>query len=260
MTNNTETWAIIQARMGSSRLPGKVLRPLADIPALVHVVERTRAIEGVSRVIVATSTAPLDDPIEALVSEWFDDIAVVRGPEDDVLARYVLALGDDPPPYFVRVTGDSPLMSFEHASAMLKTLIESGADGANAHHQHTGLTTGLGSEAYRTQALFDAHRHATSRSDREHVTTWIKRSPRHFVLYPEPVPTLASDLRLTLDYPQDYHVVSRVYVDLHRGGGDSVRACRELPSRAPRSGGHQRSLRAQHRGVTLEPRDRGAER
>lgn len=213
------TWAIIQARMGSTRLRGKVLKPLAGVPALVHVIGRTRAIEGVSRVVVATSTRRSDNPIVEVVESWFDgDVGVHRGPEHDVLARFVGALGDDPPPYFFRITADSPLLSFEHATAIRNAVIREDADGADSHQHETGLTTGLGSEFYRTYALLQAAESATDKKDREHVTTWIKRESKFRILYPEPLPELVSDYRLTLDFPEDYEVLRTLYQELYEPG------------------------------------------
>lgn len=211
------TWAIIQARTGSSRLPGKVLERLAGEPVISHVVRRTQAIEGVDRVIVATTIEPSDDVVEDVVRTLFDDVEVVRGAVDDVLERFVLALGDAPPEHFVRATSDNPLLSFEHASFMRERVIAEGADGADAHHLETGITTGFSTEIYRTNALLDAHERANDPADREHVTTWIKRSDDYRILYPAPQLDIASDYRLTIDYPEDLEVVRRIYDALYDG-------------------------------------------
>ena len=211
-----QTWAIVQARMRSTRLPGKVLKPLAGIPVLVHVIKRSLAIEGVSRVVVATTRRRSDNPIAELVDAWFDgDVRLHRGAENDVLGRFVEALGDEPPEYFFRITADSPLLSFEHAIAMRNAVIREDADGGDAHRHETGLTLGLGSEIYRTAALFRAEQEAREPRDREHVTTWIKRNSAFRILYPEPLPELVSDFRLTLDVPEDYEVLRELYRDLY---------------------------------------------
>lgn len=212
-----DTWAIIQVRTGSTRLPGKVLERLGGEPALSHVIRRAKAIPGVTRVIVATTVEPDDDAVEDFVQTLFDDVPVVRGSVEDVLGRYALALGDSPPPWFVRVTGDSPLLSFEHAGTMRKAVMERGADGANAHHHHTGVTTGFNTELYRSELLVEAARRANSPTDREHVTTWIQRQDDFEILYPAPVHDIATTFRLTLDYPEDLEVLQHVYDALYDG-------------------------------------------
>src|SRR5690625_2463196 len=101
-----KTIVIIQARMGASRLPGKVLKPLGATDVLTYVTSRCRQIKGIEGVIVATSTLKQDDAIEAWCKE--NDITVCRGSEDDVLDRYVQCAKKYNPGYVMRVTADCP--------------------------------------------------------------------------------------------------------------------------------------------------------
>ena len=220
MDQGQEIIAVVQARMGSSRLPGKVLMPLKDRPALWHIVQRIKSVELIDRIVVATSTESDDDPIVDFL-EWLDDpmVRAFRGPHTDVLSRFYLALCDDPPEVVVRVTGDNPLVSMSHLERMIKKLVDEDLDGVDAHYEKTGLTRGFGSEVYRYQALVDAHLLAVDPEEREHVSLFIKRRPHAFeVAYPEPDPELCSDLRLTMDYPEDYELLDAVYRAFYRSG------------------------------------------
>ena len=212
--------AVVQARMGSTRLPGKVLMPLAGRSVLWHVVHRLSTLELFDEIVVATSTRCEDDGIVAEVESLpFDTVRCFRGPEQDVLERFYLALCDRPPSVVARVTADSPLVCAEHLRRMVHHLLARALDGVDAHFEKTGLTLGFGSEVYDYRALRDAHLLASRPEDREHVTLFIKRRPRVFhVEYPRAAPDLCSEFRLTLDYPEDYGLLSRLYDELYRSG------------------------------------------
>ena len=96
--------AIIQARMGSTRLPGKVLMPLSGKPVLWHIIHRLRKCRMVDVVAIATSDQPCDDPLVEFARN--EGVELVRGPEDNVLQRYALAAEKLAPDYIVRVTGE----------------------------------------------------------------------------------------------------------------------------------------------------------
>lgn len=213
--------AVIQARIGSTRLPGKVLMPLCDRPVLWHVIERLEATTVIDQIIVATSTSAADDSIVRFVDELDDPkISYVRGPEDDVLERFYIAICRHNPDVVVRVTGDSPLLSIRHLHTLVTRLVDGDLDGVDAHHHNTGLTLGMGTEAYHHQALVDAHLLAARPTEREHVSLFIKERPYAFrVEYPEPPPALCTDFRLTLDYPEDYYLLTRIYDALYEPGG-----------------------------------------
>lgn len=212
--------AVIQARMGSTRLPGKVLMPLCDRPVLWHVIQRLKAVGCIDDIIIATSITAEDDSIVRFVEE-LDDPAVkyLRGPEDDVLERFYLAICQNTPDVVARITADSPLLSIRHLRKMLTLLVDRQLDGVDAHHHQTGLTLGFGSEAYHHQALVDAHLLAAKPAEREHVSLFIKERPYAFrVEYPEPHTALCTDFRLTLDYPEDYRLLCEIYDALYRPG------------------------------------------
>lgn len=220
MLDDRSIIAVIQARMGSTRLPGKVLLPLADRPALWHVIQRLKSLSYLDQIIVATSKEEEDDSIVHFV-RWLEDprVSCFRGPHEDVLARFYLAIKDQAPDYFVRVTGDSPLVCPEHLDRMIRCMISEELDGLDGHREKTGLTLGFGSEVYSFDALRVAHRAAMHPREREHVSLFIKeRSSEFAVGYLPPDPILRSPFRLTLDYPEDYSLLSHIYDELYHEG------------------------------------------
>lgn len=233
MTSNPRIVAVVQARMGSSRLPGKVLLPLANRPVLWHVLERLDALPLVDEIVLATSTEPEDDSIERFAryvdarSGLRHPFRLFRGPSDDVLARFYMALQPDPPELVLRITADNPLVATCHLERMIRHLLDTGVDGVDAHHDTTGLTQGFGAEVYRYQALADAHLLAMNHEEREHVSLFIKRRPQAFaVRYLEPAWELCSDHRLTLDTDDDYRRLAELF-DAHYQPGRPI-DCRSL--------------------------------
>ena len=220
MQGEKKVVAVVQVRMGSERLPGKVLKPLAKRPVLWHILQRLERVECLDEVVVATGESRSDDEIAGFL-EWLrpKGVRLFRGPDEDVLERFYLALREDPPELVVRVTGDTPLVCTEHLAKMVEHVAETGCDGADAHHQATGLTLGFGSEVYTHQALVEAHLLARERREREHVSLFIKERPDLYdVSYLKPQREYCSPYRLTLDTEEDYHRLERLYRLFYRPG------------------------------------------
>lgn len=211
---------VVEARMGSKRLPGKVLMALADRPVLWHVVERAGSVDVIDEVVVATTTSGRDDTIAEFV-DWLDDPAVrtFRGPEDDMLERYYLALRDDPPDLVVRIPANAPLVSMRYLRRAILHLVDGDLDGVDSDPKQTGLTPGLGCEAYRYQALVDAHLLAVRPAERQTVPLFIRNRPHAFRIdYPPPCHNLCSPFRLSLECQEDYQLLRRIYRALYRRG------------------------------------------
>ena len=192
---------VLQARMGSSRLPGKVLAPLGGRSVLTQCIERLLAAR-VGDVVVATTTRPED---EAVVAEArAAGVDVMRGPVDDVLARFVAAVGGWTGPYVVRATADNPLVDIECAARLLR-LLDAGADYA----VEEGLPVGAAVEAMRIEALREAHELASTAAEREHVTPFIRQAVDRFAVCTAPAPfeLRRPSLRLTVDTRHDLQFV-----------------------------------------------------
>lgn len=204
--------AVLQARISSTRLPGKVMRPILGEPMIGRQIERLRRAERLSGILVATSDDASDDVIETYARGV--GIGVHRGPLDDVLSRFIGALaqaGD--PKTFVRLTADCPLAD----PALIDRCIERhAASGADYTYNSLDWTfpKGLDVEVCETEALRRADRETTDAYDREHVTPYIYRHPQLFRLNPiTRDPPLR--YRWTVDTPEDFGFVSAVYEALY---------------------------------------------
>lgn len=203
--------------MGSKRLPGKVLAPLAGRPVLLRVVDRVRAADSVDAVVVLTSTDPRDDAVAQLCDR--SGVPLMRGSEDDVLDRYARAAAMLAPELVVRVTADCPLIDpaviddlvalFEQRPGLAYASVATGAIGPE--HGYRRYPDGLDVEAFPAGVLAIAAAQAREPSEREHVTPYIRRRPERF---PAAVLEADRDLgeeRWTLDYPADLALLSAVY-------------------------------------------------
>ncbi|HEY3797245.1 MAG TPA: glycosyltransferase family protein, partial [Caulobacteraceae bacterium] len=219
--------AILQARMSSTRLPGKVLKPLAGQPMILRQIERVRRARRIDKLVVATSTASDDDVLaDALAGAG---VAVHRGPLEDVVARFIGALDAfGPADHVVRLTADCPLADPEVIDATIDHVLGAGAVyGSNTPPQRT-FPKGLDIEVMTAVALRSAASHATTPEEHEHVTWGLHHSPR---LYAQAFFSQAADegeVRWTVDYPHDYDFVRAVYDALYAAGpsfsSDDVRA------------------------------------
>ncbi|HPB80617.1 MAG TPA: glycosyltransferase family protein [Spirochaetota bacterium] len=206
--------AIIQARMKSTRLPGKSMRDLAGKPLIAHVVERTQAIVGVDIVVLATSEGAENHPIIACAESM--GAAVFTGSENNVLERYFMAAERFGGDYIVRVTGDNPFTDPWHGARTLEHAVQSGADLCSP----LGLPLGTAVEIFSRKALERAYLESTEPHQKEHVSPYIKEHEELFtvVRYNEPLPCSFPRLRLTVDTEDDYRVADILYSALYRGG------------------------------------------
>jgi len=192
---------ILQARMGSSRLPGKVLAPLGDRSLLAQCIERLLAAR-VGEVLVATTTRPEDEAVVAEANAV--GVAVTRGPVDDVLGRFVGALDGWTGPYVIRATADNPFVDFDGPARLLR-LLDDGADYAIEE----SLPVGAAVEAMRVDVLREAGELASTPGEREHVTPFIRQSVDRYAvrIAPAPFELRRPSLRLTVDTRQDLQFV-----------------------------------------------------
>jgi len=208
------TVVVIQARMTSSRLPGKVLAPLAGRPLLAWVIDRARAIPGVDAVCVAAPEGSEHDPIAELVAACgLADVFVARGSETDVLARTVHAAESASADTILRITSDCPFLDPAVSGAVLAMYRGTGVSYA-ATAMESGFPVGMDTEVLSMGALRAAAAAATDDYEREHVTPYIWRRPEQFpTTYLERRPSLRH-WRLVVDTPEDYELACAVYDEL----------------------------------------------
>lgn len=205
--------AFIQARMSSSRLPGKVLEPIAGRPAIIFMVERARQAATLDLVVVVTSVDPSDDLLaDALVA---GGVAVFRGELDDVLCRYAAAAQAHDAEVVVRLTGDCPLVDPAIVDRVVRLLLETGCDYAS-NTDPPSYPDGLDVECFTRDALIRADKEAKRPAEREHVTLWMRSQDAGLDRRCVAGLIDSSHLRLTVDYPDDLAAV-RTLVDLLGG-------------------------------------------
>jgi len=196
---------VLQARMGSTRLPGKSLAPIAGRTLLARVVERLR-VRADLPVVLATTTL-LEDDLLCEEAERLE-IAVLRGSADDVLGRYAFAASVLGVSAIVRATADNPAVDLDAPYRTLEILQRSGAD----YVVDYGLPLGGTVEAIAVPALVRAAALATDASDREHVTPFLRRDARSRAVDSLPPSALRRpDLRFTVDTADDLDYMRRVY-------------------------------------------------
>lgn len=208
-----KTATVIQARISSTRLPGKALKKLCGFTLTQHVIDRVKKIKGVSRIILATGDKPENRPLVELSEKL--GIESFTGSEDDVLSRYWRAVENIDCEYIIRITGDNPFIDFESASQALIHAIKN-----NAHHSYVkGIPLGTGVEIIRKSALREAFKHGTTPYQREHVTPYIKENPGTFKLihFKADIENPFPHLRLTVDTEEDFTVAEILYNALYKG-------------------------------------------
>jgi spore coat polysaccharide biosynthesis protein SpsF len=194
--------AIVQARMGSTRLPGKVLKPLAGQAVLAHVVTRVMTAKRIDDVIIATSTEPADNAIETFCADhnW----RCIRGSESDVLSRYAQATRASGAEIVVRVTSDCPLFSPRILDAMLARFDSAKMDYMSTNYPVRSFPVGLDCEIMRADVLLKAATDATEPYDREHVTPYLYHNPQSFSVHGFANDQDLQNIRITLDTAEDY--------------------------------------------------------
>lgn len=216
---------IIQARIGSTRLPGKVLKPLGDTDVLSYVVDRCRKIEGVSEVIVATSTLPQDKAIVNWCKQH--QVAYFCGSELNVLSRYVEAAESYQPDYIMRVTSDCPFVDYELATDMIKAIKENPVEIVDIAKP---LPRGLAVEIISYDALKRINSRKTEERHREHVTYYAYEYKNQFtrISYEPSILIQEPQLRITLDTKDDYELCQTVAKHFNNQYVSSVEVVRFL--------------------------------
>jgi len=203
----SNTVAIIQARLLSTRLPGKVLANISGIPLLEHVIRRAKAIPGIDQVVVATSDSPRDSAIVELAQKA--NAFVFAGNEDDVLDRYYNAALASNATTIIRLTADCPLLDPQVSGFVLDKFRSENLDYAS-NIQPPTYPDGLDTEVFSFDALERAWREASIPSEREHVTSHVWENPDLFRIGSVGHSIDLSAMRWTVDEPEDLDFIRAV--------------------------------------------------
>lgn len=208
---------IVQSRMSSTRLPGKVLMPLGGKPLLERMVERLRKSVHGNKIIIATTWQPADNPVAELGVKLH--VPVFRGHPVDLLDRHYQAAREFGFDYVVKIPSDCPLIDPQVVDFVIDSFFAEGnLDYAGNLHPAT-WPDGNDVEIFTTEALERAWREAQLVHQREHTTPYIFENPQIFrlknIINPEGSPELSARYRLTIDYPEDYLLIRTVFEDLY---------------------------------------------
>jgi spore coat polysaccharide biosynthesis protein SpsF len=217
--------ATVEARMSSSRLPGKVLLPALDRPMLHHLVKRLKAAPSIDDIVLATTEAPADDVLERFARD--ERIRCFRGSEDDVMQRVIGAATSADADVIVEITGDCPIIDPQIVGQCLRVF----AVNAAAYVSNVVVRThpdGMDVQVFALETLKESAALTTDPLDREHVTLHIRNHPElfpqiHVMAEPE---VHWPDLGLTLDEPGDYELLKRVIE--HFGDACPLFGCRDV--------------------------------
>lgn len=206
--------ATIEARMTSTRLPGKVLAPCLGKPMLELMVERVRRVPSLDGIIIATTTNRTDDPVAALAERL--GVGCWRGSEEDVLTRVLEAARAHRVDVVVELTGDCPLIDPEIVERVIQEYRHAGADYVS-NVLTRSYPIGMDTEVFATNVLEDVARRTDDPVDREHVSVYIYRHPEIYTLGNVAAPPRCERprLRLTLDTTEDLQVIRSVFEALY---------------------------------------------
>jgi spore coat polysaccharide biosynthesis protein SpsF len=207
------TAIIVQARMGSTRLPGKVLRPIGGRPMLAYQLERLRRVRGAPRIVVATTTQPADDRIAAFCA--LEKVDCTRGSEQDVLSRYREAAVHAGANTVVRVTSDCPLLDPALVESALAEFAAPPPCDYLSNMIEPTWPYGMAVEVFTRAALEEAAAEAKRPQEREHVTPFIYWRPERYRLRSLTMQPDLSAHRWTVDTPEDFELVSRILLELY---------------------------------------------
>jgi spore coat polysaccharide biosynthesis protein SpsF len=201
----------VQVRLGSTRLPTKALLPIQGISLIRHAMRSLRGVPADVLALLTDASSASRLEIEAF-AEGFE---VFVGPDLDVLERYCLACRNYAVSTVIRATGDNPLVSAYLAREIARIHEDRSADLSH----FLGCPWGTGVEVVESEALTRAEKEATDPAEREHCTTFLYRHPERFkILEPEaPEGMHAPDARVTVDTPEDYAHVEKIFQSLYRG-------------------------------------------
>jgi spore coat polysaccharide biosynthesis protein SpsF len=203
---------ILQARASSTRLPGKVLKSILGEPMLARQIERIARAGRVDALTVATSDLASDDGVAAVCEGLGVDC--YRGSLDDVLDRFYGAAQRSEPGHVMRLTGDCPLADPAILDALVELHLAGGFDYSSNVEERT-YPDGLDAEVFRYDLLVRAWQEATSQYEREHVTPYMRQAGTRSRRGSLKDRVDRSNLRWTVDFPEDFAFVSRVFEELY---------------------------------------------
>ncbi|QZY56318.1 cytidylyltransferase domain-containing protein [Crassaminicella profunda] len=203
--------AIIQARMGSTRLPGKVLLPLKGKPVLWHIVNRLKACKNINNIVIATSVEENDNKIECFCKE--NKIDYFRGSEKNVLERYYFTARKFQADHIVRITADNPVLDPKIIDELIDIYKK---DQYDFYGVGSGFPYGISGAIFSFKALEESYLNAKVPSEKEHVGLYIKKRSKEYKVGFYGKYKDLGDYRWTLDTKEDYLLIKKIYDALYK--------------------------------------------
>ncbi len=209
--------AIIQARMGSVRLPNKVLWPVEGKPMLWHIIERVKKSKEIGQMVLAIPDTKENNALEEFAKQ--EKIPYFRGSEDDVLNRFYEAAKQYHADVIVRVTADNPFIDPNIVDVAVKSHLQTNADYSSTHFE-SKLATGFAVEVCSFTALKKANSEAKELQEREHVMPYFYKNPDIFSINKIDIKGYedSASFRLTVDTKEDMELALRIYKELYKPG------------------------------------------
>ncbi|ADK82034.1 cytidylyltransferase domain-containing protein [Sediminispirochaeta smaragdinae] len=211
MSSTTKDAVLLQVRLDSTRLPGKALLALGDLTVVEHAMRSLLLVPAADRILVTDADSA--SKLQSLAEKW--DFELFTGPKEDVLKRFALAIEGRGFDRILRATGDNPLVSASLASQLLELQQLHSWD----YCGFLGPPLGTGVEVMRADALRLADKESTDPYEREHVAPFLYHRPERFLIARPQAPVALSlpDMRVTLDTPEDYRYLSRIFRECYTG-------------------------------------------
>jgi spore coat polysaccharide biosynthesis protein SpsF len=204
----THVAAVIQARTGSTRLPGKALRRLSGQTLTEHIIKRAQAVKEIDRIVLAIPFGEQEKPLQEIAEQ--SGIDCVQGPEEDVLKRFILAGDQVEAEHIVRICGDNPLVDLNLMRALIQKHVTKNADYTVCSDP---IPLGSGSEVVKLSRLKEISLKTVDPVYLEHVTTYFHDHPGDFQIEKIPAPSYlkGKDARLTVDTDKDFYLLDQIY-------------------------------------------------
>lgn len=208
---------IVQARMGSERLPGKVMREVLGFPMITYTLDRVKQSKYIDEVVLATSNKPTEEPLVSYLTK--NNYNIFRGSENDVLNRYIDAAKEYGGDIIVRVTGDCPLIDPAMLDHVITCYLTSNYDYVGVDTFHKKFIRGLDVEVFSVESLkrvYDIVKNEKVNSPyKEHVTCYMYQHPQEFSIYQLQAPeSHQKDYRLCVDTKEDFELITRIYQEV----------------------------------------------
>ena len=204
--------AVLQARMTSTRMPGKSLLPLAGVPLIEHIINRLKAVANLDHIVLAVPDLQSEIPLIEKAKQL--SITIIKGPEEDVLKRFLMAASQVKAHHIVRVCGDNPLIDRQLMRSLINTHLKQNADYTITSDS---IPLGTGTEVVRVDTLKQIAQTTIEPKYREHVTTWFHDHPAAGVQPRVSAPAYLIDkpYRLTVDTKNDLALMETIFRKFH---------------------------------------------